>query len=398
MLLFLAPREGFDPRSRRLWRSHRYFRLMGGSLLFVSISTCVSTPEDQGPPLELWNAETIAAHIPSQVKDREGWATDVAQAISALGKPLTPERVCAVLAVVEQESGFQTNPLVADLPGLVRRELLSKLDRLGPLADPALAALLSLKAPGSAKNFGDRIADLRTERDLDRFFRDLAAAYRDKLPKTFVMASVLSKVLGKGSLADFNPVTTIGSMQVKVEYARSLADFSSLDDADLRERLYTRIGGLRAGTARLLDYTASYTDIIYRFADYNAGVYAARNAAFQERLAALSGKKLALDGDILAYRDPEVPSETLKTLIAWGEKNELSSWTINRDASKEKEQAFEDTRSWEFIGKAWEQRFGRPWSYARMPQLQIVSPKMIHKRSTEWFANAVKQRYVRCRS
>ena len=81
---------------------------------------------------------------------------------------------------------------------------------------------------------------------------------------------------------DLNPVTTAGPMQVQVSFARGM---SGLSDAETRELLYTRFGGVRFGTARLLGYAAAYDDVLYRFADYNAGMYSSRNAAFQEQLA-----------------------------------------------------------------------------------------------------------------
>ena len=69
----------------------------------------------------------------------------------------------------------------------------------------------------------------------------------------------------------------------------------------LRDELYTRDGGVNYGTRMLLGYRADYPSRLFVFADYNAGRYASRNAAFQHMVATLSGADLALDGDLMLY-------------------------------------------------------------------------------------------------
>ena len=375
-------------------------RLLALSTTLLSLSGCIS-PESPVPKSSTLGPDRIADLIPLRVKDRTGWAADVAAAIEATGKDITLERVCAVLATIEQESGYQVDPVVADLPLIVRNGLKEKLIGLGPLADSAVDTMLSGRVPGSEQTFAQRVARLRTEQDLDRLFRDIALAYQEKMPGTFAMASALSALLGRGHLRDLNPVTTAGSMQVKVSFAKQLAENKGLTDSNVREKLYTRAGGVRAGTARLLAYEASYDDIIYRFADYNAGIYASRNAAFQAQLSDLTEMKLTLDGDLLSYtKDGELaeqPSQSLEAMLRFARSQKLVEWFVERDARKEKSAEFESTTIWDEVKNQWRQKKNTRAPYARVPELRISSPKLRRDRSTSWFAESVKRRYADCR-
>ena len=365
-------------------------------------SACAHQPEPPPPPPRTVSVQELARALPVKVKDRSGWADDILVAIRLAGKEPTAERACAVAAVLGQESGFVADPPVAKLPSIVREGLTEKLAPLGPLAAPALAAILEGRAPGSAQTFGERIDALQTERDLDRLFRDISAAYREEVPGTFAVASALSLLLGKGSFEDLNPVTTAGSMQVKVSYARAQGGREGMDDASVRELLYTRGGGVRFGTARLIGYAASYDDVLYRFADYNAGAYSSRNAAFQEQLAELTGLPLVPDGDLLAWDKDgdarDVETQSLKALLVFGAAHGLSTWTLKGDAKKEKSQAFEDTKTWRALRAAWAEKHGREPPYARVPEVALSSPKLSKPRTTAWFAGRVKERYQACRA
>lgn len=62
-----------------------------------------------------------------------------------------------------------------------------------------------------------------------------------------------------------------------------------------------------------MEYPADYDKAIYRFADYNSGVYSSRNAAFQRMLNALTKTEISLDGDLLLYnKDGDVKSNQSK--------------------------------------------------------------------------------------
>ena len=383
-------------------------RLIVATLIFgflcglSGLTGCVSHSETPEPTIPVLDESAITRHMPPSIKDREGWAEDITAALRLIEREPTAERVCAVVAVIQQESGFQKDPVVANLPDIVRKGLEKKFEKLGILKTPAIYALLSGQAPGSKLTFAQRVDALKSERDLDRLFRDIAETYREKMPGTFAVASAMSVLLGKGALQDLNPVTTAGSMQVKVSFAKSVKGNSDLSDTAIREQLYTRAGGIRYGTARLIAYPAQYDDILYRFADYNAGLYTSRNAAFQAQLSDLTGEPLTFDGDLLAYGDDgeakDFETESLRTLLSFGATHDISSWTIHHDAKKEKSEEFEETTTRKALRAAWEKKNGRKAPYAQIPNVKLNSPKLSKTRTTSWFATSVKQHYQECRA
>ena len=81
----------------------------------------------------------------------------------------------------------------------------------------------------------------------------------------------------------------------------------------------------------------------YRFADFNAGRYASRNAAFQQAVAKLSSSKLALDGDLLRYQNGQPArdaSSTQQALAKLRSRLGLGDTDILRDLKQEKSAGF----------------------------------------------------------
>ncbi len=147
-------------------------------------------------------------------------------------------------------------------------------------------------------------------------------------------------------------------MQVSVRFAEEWARAhkgTTATPGGVRDALYTRSGGVYYGTARLLAYPVQYDRALFRFADYNAGLYASRNAAVQAQLSQLTGRKLTLDGDLLSYdrsgrpKDEESESERAVQAFARRYAPQLSAGDIRRDLLGEKTLGFEGTETYRAI-------------------------------------------------
>ena len=312
-----------------------------------------------------------------------GWATDMRAAFTGLDLRATRQNVCAAIAVVAQESGFVADPEVPGLADITLR----KLQQISQ--NPAAWAAINVRLrqqSADGRTFYDKLLLIRTERDLERWYQEFMAAR---------MTGPLLRLVGK----DVDTlISTLGSMQVSVAFARGFAREHDIPETDIRERLYTRAGGLFYGMAHLLKYEYHYADIKHLFADYNAGHYASRNSGFQRMVSTLSGVKLAPDGDLLSYAGGRAaPSSTLQAVLTALARHGLAAdpQAVLRDLRQEKQAALFDTATYRQIAQLHRQRVGYAITEA-MPQIDLHSDKIQRPLTTAWFAGRVNQRFQQC--
>ncbi len=364
-------------------------RKLGVMAVAVFLAACAA-PYDRSRetgvrPLSADEGRALATRlIPTGVADRSGWATDVYAAIAALELPATVENLCSSIAIIEQESGFQADPAIPGLPGIARREIERQRERAG-VPQLAFDAALALSS-STGKSYADRLAGVRTERDLSEIYEDFIS----RVP------------LGRTFLADRNPVHTAGPMQVSVAFAAAYTvdrPYPYPVTGSLRHEIFTRRGGVYFGVAHLLDYPASYDRPIYRFADFNAGHYASRNAAFQNAVTQASGIPLALDGDVLRFEQRAPAREAGSTELAvrvLGRRIGLDDARIRRDLLLGTDVRFDRSDVLVRVYDLAERATGRPLPRAILPAIVLRSPKITRPLTTEWFANRVDERYRRC--
>jgi hypothetical protein len=145
----------------------------------------------------------------------------------------------------------------------------------------------------------------------------------------------------------------------------------------------------------LLGYPVSYKQPLYRFADFNAGWYASRNAAFQNAVSRASGIPLALDGDLVRY-DSIMPGTTELAVRTLGKRLGMRNPTIRDQLEEGKNFEFEDTQLYARVFALAEKAEGRPLPRAVLPGIALQSPKITRKLTTAWFAKRVDERYQSC--
>lgn len=357
---------------------------VGLLVLVVSLLAGCAGPRGPERTPEVVRAE-IVRRLPPQLSDRSGWATDVQMALDHLQIDNGAPSQCAVLAVTEQESTFRADPAVPGLPKIAREEIFKRAERMSIPAFAVRAALQMKDARG--RTYDERLDAVRTERELSLMFED----FIDEVP------------LGSRLLAGYNPVRTGGPMQVGIAFAEAHVQtrpYPYAYDGNLRREVFTRRGGLYFGTAHLLDYAAPYGDqMIYRFADFNAGRYASRNAAFQQALATASGQPLDLDGDLVRHGGPaDAVGETERVARSLAPRLGLNEGDLRADLEKGEGPDFDRTATYAKVFALADKRQGRTLPRATLPRIRLDSPKITRKLTTEWFAKRVDERYQRCLS
>jgi hypothetical protein len=320
--------------------------------------------------------------LPRTVRDRAGWAADIYTPFVALGIRPTLENVCAVIAVIDQESNFRVNPVVAGLPQMA----LKALDERAENAHVPLILVHSALdlTSSTGKTYREWIGRARTEKDLSDIFED----FTGKVP------------LGRLIFERWNPIRTRGPMQVNVEFADRYVlerPYPYRYDGTLGNELFTRRGSLYFGIAHLLDYRAPYPSYLYRFADFNAGQFASRNAAFQNAVAIVSGVTLVRDGALLPHdADADNPGFTeLAALLLVGRLN-VGQAQMRQALAQSRREELQQTLLYERVFTLAEQKSGHPLPRALVPQIELHGPKITRKLTTDWYARRVAERFQRC--
>ncbi len=360
-------------------------KLLAGATLGVLLAACSTGPKMVRPeyrPTEV--RARIVRLLPAQTRDRAAWAADIQAAFAALDIEPDDGNLCATLAVTEQESTFNADPVVPDLARIARSEI-DKRAAAHHIPKFAVSAALRLQS-ANGKRYDERLAGIRTERELSLVYEELIA----------------SVPLGKRLFADANPVRTGGPMQVGIRFAEEHARAHGYPypiKESIRREVFTRRGGMYFGIAHLLGYPADYEKMIFRFADFNAGIHASRNAAFQKAVSVASGIPLALDGDLVLHdrgKDGSGIGSTERAVRALGRQLDLGDARIRHDLEKGDTADFGTSRTWQAVFALAEQTGRHALPRAVIPQIALESPKITRKLTTEWFAKRVDDRYQRC--
>jgi hypothetical protein len=346
------------------------------------LASCAGAPPAT-PPISPTDARAmIDRSLPHTLSDRSGWLNDIYTAFAVLTVQPSHENVCAVVSVIQQESGFQVNPVIPGLGGIAAKEIDRRAERAHvPLM--IVHGVLDLKSP-DGRTYAQRIERARTEKDLSDIYEDFIGG----VP------------LGRTLFDDKNPIRTRGPMQVNVAFAEQFASAASYPypvTRSIPDEVFTRRGSIYFGVAHLLDYRAAYDDYVFRFADYNAGRYASRNAAFQHAVTVASGIALDSDGALLPPAgDANAPGATELALRALAPRLRLNDAAIHASLLQAKYENFEQSALYVRVFELANQAAGAPVRRALLPSITLEGPKIKRHLTTEWYAWRVDQRFKRC--
>ena len=362
------------------WRRCRF----AAPFLFLLLTSCApgSRFARVGPhPVDV--RAVIDSALPVGISDRAGWIADIAGSFTKLGLPPTRENACAVVAVIQQESGFRMDPVIPGLGSLALRTIDERAAHAG-IPSPLVHAALDLKS-SDGRTYRARVRAARTEKQLSDVYED----FTGRVP------------LGRRLFASRNPIRTRGPMQVNVAFAErfeAIKPYPYHDTRrDLRDELFTRRGSIYFGIAHLLDYQAPYDRYLYRFADYNAGQYASRNAAFQRAASMVAGMPLTADGALVA-NDPGAKGagSTQRVLFAIAKRLRLSQTDISAALGQSTSADFEQTALYQRVFALADRKSGRPVPRAVLPRIRLEGPKIERPLTTGWYARRVNGRFESC--
>jgi Protein of unknown function (DUF1615) len=358
-------------------------RLLCLLLCVLVVTSCaykpVAPPQTSSP---IQGRELIWRLLPVSLSDRDGWTGDIYQGFTSLGIAPTQQNICAVVSVIAQESSFRTDPVVPELGTIAWREI----DRRAAHAlvpSGVVHSVLQLKSP-NGHSYSERIDAARTEKDLSDIYEDLIA----------------SVPLGRTLFENRNPIRTRGPMQVNVAFAEhspALKDYPYPVKTSIAEELFTRRGSVYFGIAHLLGYRAPYDSYLYRFADFNAGQFSSRNAAFQQAVSAATRQALVADGALLPHDEGSSAVGSTESAVRSLEGQlDLDRAAIHGALEQGRSEEFEGSVLYRRTFALADQAQGHALPRAVLPRIDLQGPKLKSKLTTAWYAHRVEQRYDRC--
>lgn len=356
--------------------------LLAGACIIALLTACVPARPQKSVSEPVVQARAlIDAALPAAVVDRSGWASDLHAVFNALDIEPTREHICAVIAVAEQESNLRVEPVIPALGHIAWREIDRQAAQAG-IPVSVVHEVLKLKSPDGS-TYATRIEAARTEKELSDIFEDFTGT----LP------------LGRTLFASWNPIHTRGPMQVNVAFAHrfeAVRPYPYPLRGSLDDELFTRRGSLYFGTAHLLAYPAPYDRYLYRFADYNAGQFASRNAAFQHALSVATGMPIVTDGALIVPKAPiSQPSDTERVARRLAARLRLDRAQIHAALLQDRDASFGETDLYRGVFELAARR-AQSLPKARVPNINLQGPKLHSRLTTAWYAERVQGRFERC--
>jgi hypothetical protein len=351
--------------------------------VFLAASCASQGPTSTGPVLTPEQARSVINEsLPSGVSDRAGWVSDIYAGFTVQGLEPTRQNVCAVVAVIEQESNFHVNPVVPGLGTIAWKEIDTRAEHAG-VPSMLVHAALELRSP-TGRTYSERIDSAKTEKDLSDLYEDFIG----------------SVPLGRKLFADWNPIRTRGPMQVNVAFAQSYTSVRSYPypvRSSVADELFTRRGSVYFGIAHLFAYQPPYDQYLYRFADFNAGQYASRNAAFQNAVSRASGAPLTTDGALLSHEGgTNTAGDTELALRGLAPRLDMTESEIHSALEQGKSKDFERTQLYRRVFALADRRAKRPLPRAMVPTIKLRGPKISRTLTTSWYAHRVNGRFESC--
>jgi hypothetical protein len=299
------------------------------------------------------------------------------------GDPVTPDNICAILSVTEQESGFRADPPIPNLAKIAWAEIERQREKIG-IPTLVLDAALSV-----SRRTGRPIASASTRPRTERQLSDIFEEMIDRVP------------LGRTFFAERNP----GAHRRADAGERRLRGRARQGEAvSVSGRRVDPRRGLHAARRNVLRHRAPaglpgvVRPLPVRYADFNAGHYASRNAAFQAALAQVAETKLALDGDLVRPGQPRdaPPGETEAAARTLSRDLGMDAAQIRRDLEQGKGRAFDGTELYRRVFELADRRAGKPLPRAVVPTIDLQSAKFTRPLTTQWFAERVVGRHRQC--